>query len=107
MIDAAVEEIVAQMTVEAANGDVPALSALDVTFHEAVCRLSGHRRLLHSWTNMSRQIRLLSHRIVEVQYGGAADLGAGRADVHVGDAAVAAECGQKALRVLDVVREDG
>jgi DNA-binding GntR family transcriptional regulator len=67
------EDIVAEMTVQADRGDLLALSALDVRFHEAVCRLSGHRRLMQTWTMMSRQIRLLSHLVVDIQYGHTAD----------------------------------
>lgn len=69
------EDIIGEMSIQAQRGDVPALSALDVRFHGAVCRLSGHRRLVRSWTTMSRQIRLLSHRVVDIQYGNSAELG--------------------------------
>lgn len=68
------EEIVGEMSVQAGRGDLLALSALDVRFHEAVCRLSGHRRLMRTWTMMSRQIRLLSHLVVDIQYGHADEL---------------------------------
>lgn len=68
------EEIVGEMSVQADRGDLLALSALDVRFHEAVCRLSGHRRLMRTWTMMSRQIRLLSHLVVDIQYGHADEL---------------------------------
>lgn len=62
-------DIVSQMSSLAKTGDLSGLSVLDVKFHEAVCRMSKHGRLLQNWKNMSLQIRLLSHRVVDIEYG--------------------------------------
>jgi DNA-binding GntR family transcriptional regulator len=54
-------------------GDVQMLTDLDTKFHEKVCVLSGNQRLITDWRRMSRQIRLLSRRVIDTQYR---DLGA-------------------------------
>jgi DNA-binding GntR family transcriptional regulator len=38
---------------------------IDMTFHRALCQISGHRRLLNAWESISAQIRLvvLKHRL--------------------------------------------
>lgn len=48
--------------------DHETLSALDVQFHGAICRASGHERLLRAWESMSIQIRLLSQQVIETIY---------------------------------------
>lgn len=58
---AELESIVAQMLGKQDQGDVESLATLDMRFHEAVCRASGHGRLLWAWTAMSRQVQLLLH----------------------------------------------
>jgi GntR family transcriptional regulator, gluconate operon transcriptional repressor len=67
-------DIIGDMDTLAQAGDLPGLSMLDVKFHEAVCRMSGHGRLLQNWKNMSLQIRLLSHRVVDIEYAGKENL---------------------------------
>lgn len=65
------ETIVAEMRDHCEEGDAPLLATLDMRFHEAACRASGHGRLLWAWTAMSRQIQLLLHvdtRVAEAQY---------------------------------------
>ena len=65
------ESIVAEMRDRLAQGDTHMLATLDMRFHEAACRASGHGRLLWAWTAMSRQIQLLLHvdtRVAEAQY---------------------------------------
>lgn len=62
------EELVADMWRAVAADDHAACSALDVRFHEAVCRASGHELLLQAWEGMSARIRLLSQRVVSTQY---------------------------------------
>lgn len=61
-------DIITEMKKLANSGDLAGLSTLDVKFHEAVCRMSGHGRLLQNWKNMSMQIRVLSHRVVDTEY---------------------------------------
>ena len=68
---AELETIVAEMHIACEQGDLPMLATLDLRFHEAACRASGHGRLLWAWTAMSRQIQLLLHvdtRVAEAQY---------------------------------------
>lgn len=62
-------EIVDEMDRASRTGDVAALSVLDVRFHERLCRIAGHRRLLAAWLGMTAQIRLLSGRVVQTLYG--------------------------------------
>lgn len=45
----------------AGDGDEEALVAADTAFHQAICRLSGHGRLLDSWTGLETQIRTFIH----------------------------------------------
>ena len=68
---AELETTVGEMRRKVEEGDVATLAALDLRFHEAVCRASGHARLLAMWTAMSRQIQVLLHvdtRVGEVKY---------------------------------------
>lgn len=68
---AELETIVAEMHERCEEGDAHMLATLDMRFHEAACRASGHSRLLWAWTAMSRQIQLLLHvdtRVAEAQY---------------------------------------
>jgi DNA-binding GntR family transcriptional regulator len=60
--------IVAEMRRASTEKDLAKLSALDVRFHEAVCRASDHDRLLDAWHGMSNQIRLLSQQVVDTLY---------------------------------------
>lgn len=79
---AEMEEIVEEMRTRGAEGDADAIARLDMRFHEAACRASGHGRLLWAWTAMSRQIQLLLH--VDTQVAAAAryhDIG-GQASRH-------------------------
>jgi len=62
------EGIVREMQKASLKSDLPTLSALDVQFHEAIIRASGHRRLLRAWQGMSHQIRLLSQQVVDTIY---------------------------------------
>jgi DNA-binding GntR family transcriptional regulator len=71
---AELEELVTEMRRAVAAADLARLSALDVRFHEAVCRASGHRRLLGAWRGMSNQIRLLSQQVIDTQYADLADV---------------------------------
>jgi DNA-binding GntR family transcriptional regulator len=68
---AELESIVGEMRAKCDEGDADTLASLDMRFHEAVCRASGHGRLLWAWTAMSRQIQLLIHvdtHVAEAQY---------------------------------------
>jgi DNA-binding GntR family transcriptional regulator len=57
--------LVAAMKPASAAEDQEALSAMDVQFHGAICRASGHQRLLQTWEGMSIQIRLLSLQVID------------------------------------------
>jgi DNA-binding GntR family transcriptional regulator len=46
---AELEVILAEMRRAAADGDRAGASALDVRFHETICRSSGHERLVRAW----------------------------------------------------------
>jgi DNA-binding GntR family transcriptional regulator len=68
---AELESIVAEMRAKVEQVDASAIAALDLRFHEAVCRASGHSRLLSVWMAMSRQIQLLLHvdtHVSDVRY---------------------------------------
>ena len=71
---AELEEVVADMRRAGASADYSKLSTLDVRFHEAVCRASGHQRLSAAWRGMSDQIRLLSQQVIDTQYRDLADV---------------------------------
>jgi DNA-binding GntR family transcriptional regulator len=71
---AELEDLVADMRRAGESADLSKLSTLDVRFHEAVCRASGHQRLLAAWRGMSDQIRLLSQQAVDTQYRDLADV---------------------------------
>jgi DNA-binding GntR family transcriptional regulator len=71
---AELEDLVADMRRAAESADLSKLSTLDVRFHEAVCRASGHQRLLAAWRAMSDQIRLLSQQVIDTQYSDLADV---------------------------------
>jgi DNA-binding GntR family transcriptional regulator len=73
-IYAELEELVAEMRRAGAAADLAKLSALDVRFHETVCRASGHQRLFGAWKGMSNQIRLLSQQVIDTQYRDLADV---------------------------------
>jgi DNA-binding GntR family transcriptional regulator len=65
---AELDGLVAEMAPASVAGDHERLSALDVQFHGAICRASGHDRLLRAWESMSIQIRLLSQQVIETIY---------------------------------------
>lgn len=68
---AELEGIVAEMRARGEDGDADAIARLDMRFHEAACRASGHGRLMWAWTAMSRQIQLLLHvdtQVAAAQY---------------------------------------
>jgi DNA-binding GntR family transcriptional regulator len=71
---AELEDLVADMRHAGKSADLSKLSTLDVHFHEAVCRASGHQRLLAAWRGMSDQIRLLSQQVIDTQYSDLADV---------------------------------
>ncbi len=49
-------QAVDDMAHAAAAGDLARLAALDMAFHEALCRASGNSRLLDTWLNMTSLI---------------------------------------------------
>lgn len=69
--DEQIEELIAitrEMRRYSQAGDAKMLTELDTKFHEKICLLSGNQRLIDDWRRMSRQIRLLSHRVIDTQY---------------------------------------
>lgn len=54
---AQLQQAVADMVQAAREGDLARLAALDMSFHEMLCRASGHSRLLDAWLGMTVQIR--------------------------------------------------
>jgi len=46
------------MAQAAQEGDLQRVADLDIAFHETLCRLSGHARLLETWLGMIVQIRI-------------------------------------------------
>lgn len=55
---AQLQQAVADMAQAAHEGDLSRLAALDMAFHETLCRASGHSRLLAAWLSMITQIRI-------------------------------------------------
>jgi len=55
---AQLQQAVADMAQAAREGDLARLAALDMAFHETLCRASGHSRLLVAWLSMIAQIRI-------------------------------------------------
>lgn len=54
------DEYVDRMAIEARQGyDLMTATELDLDFHRAICRISGHRRLLEAWDALSAQTRVL------------------------------------------------
>jgi len=51
-------QAVADMAQAAQEGDLQRVADLDIAFHETLCRLSGHARLLETWLGMIVQIRI-------------------------------------------------
>jgi DNA-binding GntR family transcriptional regulator len=49
--------IVAGMQQVAKNGGIEEIIEADLGFHRAICELSGNRRLLEAWLNLSHQLR--------------------------------------------------
>jgi DNA-binding GntR family transcriptional regulator len=62
------DDIVNEMKPASVAGDHEHLSELDVKFHGAILRASGHARLQRAWEGMSIQIRLLSLQVIETIY---------------------------------------
>lgn len=54
---AQLQQAVADMSQAAREGDLTRLATLDMSFHEMLCRASGHSRLLDIWLSMTAQIR--------------------------------------------------
>jgi len=54
---AQLQQAVADMAQAAREGDLARLAALDMAFHETLCRASGNSRLLAAWLSMIAQIR--------------------------------------------------
>jgi GntR family transcriptional regulator of gluconate operon len=54
---AQLQQAAADMAEAARAGDLARLAALDMSFHEMLCRASGHSRLLGIWLSMTAQIR--------------------------------------------------
>ena len=50
------ETVVDEMKQVAQNADVEAIIEADLGFHRAICELSGNRRLLEAWLNLSHQL---------------------------------------------------
>lgn len=55
---ARLQQSVADMAQAAREGDDSRMAALDLSFHEMLCRASGHSRLLNIWMSMIAQIRV-------------------------------------------------
>ena len=55
---AQLQQAVADMAQAAHEGDLTHLADLDMSFHETLCRASGHSRLLAAWLSMIAQIRI-------------------------------------------------
>jgi len=55
---AQLQQVVADMARATHEGDLARLAALDMSFHEMLCRASGHSRLLDIWLSMIAQIRI-------------------------------------------------
>ncbi|OQY24560.1 MAG: hypothetical protein B6I35_01160 [Anaerolineaceae bacterium 4572_32.2] len=55
---AQLQQAVADMAQAANAGDLSRLAALDMSFHEMLCRASGNSRLLDTWLNMTSLIRI-------------------------------------------------
>jgi len=51
------ESIVDTMKKVSKSGSVEEIIAADLSFHEAICELSGSRRLLEAWLNLSHQLK--------------------------------------------------
>lgn len=51
------QQAVDDMAQAAQEDDLPHLATLDMSFHETLCRASGHSRLLTIWLSMTTQIR--------------------------------------------------
>ena len=52
------QQAVADMAQAAEEGDLSRLAALDMSFHEMLCRASSNSRLLSTWLNMTSLIRI-------------------------------------------------
>jgi DNA-binding GntR family transcriptional regulator len=65
---AELDTLITAMRPASVAGNHAALSDLDVQFHGAICRASGHQRLRRAWESMSVQIRLLSQQVIETIY---------------------------------------
>lgn len=54
---AQLEAVVDRMKQVASTGTVKEAVDIDLTFHQTICELSGNRRLLQAWQNLSNQLR--------------------------------------------------
>lgn len=54
---ATLRESIAEMRAAVQEGDIDRLVALDIAFHETLCRRSNHTRLFDIWSSMISQIR--------------------------------------------------
>jgi DNA-binding GntR family transcriptional regulator len=64
---AELSQVIGQMTTRSQQGYTPAEATdLDLDFHQTLCRISGHSRVLVAWTGLRGQVRLLllTHRIL-------------------------------------------
>jgi len=53
------DDLVVQMDLRAADGDLRGLIRADHAFHRRLCELSGHRRLLEAWDVLALQVLAL------------------------------------------------
>jgi DNA-binding GntR family transcriptional regulator len=64
--DAQIDELAAlvESMADHAQGDYDAFQAtdIDLDFHQTLCRISGHRRLLTAWEALSPQIRMILYQ---------------------------------------------
>jgi DNA-binding GntR family transcriptional regulator len=62
------QSIIKQMTECAAAEEQALLSDLDMSFHEEIVRLAKNQRLLSMWLSIIGQIKLLSRRVIRMEY---------------------------------------
>ena len=52
------ESIVAAMVQASENDNIDKMIAEDLRFHQTICELSGHRKLLNVWLNLENQLQI-------------------------------------------------
>lgn len=52
------ESIVANMVQASANDDIDQVISEDLRFHQTICEMSGHRKLLDVWLNLENQLQV-------------------------------------------------